>query len=191
MIPRSEIDAAKERIRIPGLWRILSLPGEPPTRDGVKFCSPLRPDRHPSCSFDNDCKLMSDWSTGQHYDAIKFLGEALGLQNGEATKRFLEIANGHQLSPSEHIVPQTAKRTEPRPRPDLSAIKPCSESDLEQIAKLRSIPVTGLRLARGRKLLFRYPDLHHGPCWLITDDARRNAILPQARWCVFPVLPNR
>jgi len=40
MIDRSEIDAAKERVRIPELWRILNLPGEPPSKDGVKFRSP-------------------------------------------------------------------------------------------------------------------------------------------------------
>lgn len=119
---------------------------------------------------------MTDWSRGQHYDAINFLGEVLGLQNGEATKRFLEIANGRRVSPPAHSTHQSATRTEPRPGPNLSAIKSCSESDLEQIVKLRSIPIVGLRLARDRNLLFSYSDPRHGPCWLITDDARRSAI---------------
>ena len=74
MIDRSEIDAAKERVRIPELWRILNLPGEPPSKDGVKFRSPLRPDNHANCSLSDGCRLMTDWSRGQHYDAIKFLG---------------------------------------------------------------------------------------------------------------------
>jgi hypothetical protein len=176
LMNRSELDTAKERLRIPELWRILNLPGEPATRDGVKFCSPLRSDSHPSCSFSDGCKLMTDWSRGQHYDAINFLGEVLGLQNGEATKRFLEIANGHQVSPPAHPTSQPTKRVEPRPGPDLRGVKPCSESDLEQIARVRSIPLVGLRLARDRKLLFSYYRPSHGPCWLITDDARRNAI---------------
>src|SRR5258708_27890747 len=95
---RSELDSAKERLRIPELWRILCLPGEPVTRDGVKFPSPLRPDVHPSCSFYDGGKLMTDWSTGQSYDAIGFVREALGIGKGEAIRRFLEIANGSQLS---------------------------------------------------------------------------------------------
>src|SRR5258707_47202 len=82
-VSRSEIELAKERLRIPELWRILNLPGEPSTRDGIKFSSPLRPDVHPSCSFYDDCKRMVDWSTGKSYDAIDFLAEALGLRNGE------------------------------------------------------------------------------------------------------------
>ncbi len=176
LIERSELDAAKERLRIPELWRILALPGEPVTRDGEKFSSPLRPDAHPSCSFYDGCKRMKDWSTDQDYDAIDFVGEALGLQNGEAIRKFKELANGHRVSLPARLTHRSATRTEPRPGPDLHGIEPCSESDLWEIAKLRSIPLVGLRLARERKLLFTYCDPHHGPCWLITDDARRSAI---------------
>src|SRR5712671_5487220 len=96
MISRSEIDAAKDRVRLPELCRILKLPGELPSRDGVKFPSPLRPDVHPSCSLYDGGRRMKDWSTGKDYDAVDFLGEALSLRNGEAIRRFLEIANGHQ-----------------------------------------------------------------------------------------------
>jgi hypothetical protein len=169
---RIELDLAKERLRIPELWRILSLPGEPATRDGVKFCSPLRPDAHPSCSFYDGCKRMKDWSTGGDYSAVDFLGEALGLCNGEAIRKFKELANCQRVSLPVSLGAHPAKRTcEPRPSPDLSAIEPCSQSDLWEIAKLRSIPLTGLELARARKLLFAYFDPRHGPCWLITDDA--------------------
>lgn len=41
-ISRSELDSAKDRLRIPELWRILGLPAEPPTREGVKFASRRR-----------------------------------------------------------------------------------------------------------------------------------------------------
>jgi hypothetical protein len=58
----------------------------------------------------------------------------------------------------------------------LTNIEPCGEEDLQQISKLRAISIEGLRLASERKLLFSYAYPHQGPCWLITDDARRNAI---------------
>jgi len=72
-----------------------------------------------------------------------------------------------------------ASKQEPtlgRPLPDLSGLEICCESDLEQIRRLRSIPLEGLVLAYERKLLFAYEDPFQGRCWVISDDARRNAI---------------
>lgn len=70
------------------------------------------------------------------------------------------------------------RETEPkvRPLPDLSGLELCCESDLEQISLLRSIPLEGLFLASERKLLFAYEHPFQGRCYVITDDARRNAI---------------
>jgi hypothetical protein len=96
-ICRSDLDSAKERLRIPEVWKLMGLPGEPPARDGVKFSSPLRPDLHPSCSLYEDGKRLRDWSTGKDYDAIDLIGEALGLQNGEAIRKFIELANGRHF----------------------------------------------------------------------------------------------
>ena len=59
---------------------------------------------------------------------------------------------------------------------DLTGIEKPSERDCEQISKLRKISMDGLMLARERNLLFCYDHPHQGRCWLITDDARRNAI---------------
>jgi CHC2 zinc finger len=58
----------------------------------------------------------------------------------------------------------------------LEGLERCNEEDLQQISTLRSIPIEGLRPASARKLLFSYRYPHQGRCWLITDDARRNAI---------------
>jgi len=63
-----------------------------------------------------------------------------------------------------------------KPPPDLSGLELCREGDLKQISKLRSIPIEGLLLAYARKLLFAYQNPFQGRCWVITDDARRNAI---------------
>jgi CHC2 zinc finger len=59
---------------------------------------------------------------------------------------------------------------------NLSGIEKPSARDCEQISKLRKISMDGLMLARERNLLFCYDHPHEGRCWLITDDARRNAI---------------
>src|SRR6266700_1739363 len=69
---------------------------------------------------------------------------------GDGTRAEAVLTLGGEWT--QDVAPLPKQQTEPRPGPDLSAIKPCSESDLEQIAKLRSIPLVGLRLARDRNL---------------------------------------
>jgi hypothetical protein len=144
---RSEIEAAKERIRLPELWKILALPGEPPRRDGVKFSSPLRPDTHPSCTFFDDGRRMIDWTTGKSYDGIDLLGETLGLKNGEAIRRFVEIANGYPV----RVDPAPSARPQPKAkatRPKLSGLRKAMPYELEQIAASRNISVRAAELAQ-------------------------------------------
>jgi hypothetical protein len=66
----------------------------------------------------------------------------------------------------------------PRPqRPlKLEDLEECTDEDLRQIFMLRAIPVDGLRLAHERRMLFAYNHHRHGRCFIISDDARRNAI---------------
>jgi hypothetical protein len=171
-IPRDRIEEAKARFTIPVLWRMLGLPGSPPAKDGVKFSSPFRPDKTPSCSLYDGGKLMTDWSLGKTYDGIAFVAEAKQLGNGEAFIDLLKMAGMSAAHVEEPI-----RVSEPaRGRPDLSSLGLCSDADLERISALRSIPLKGLGLARERKLLFACQDPCGSRCWVITDDARRNAI---------------
>jgi hypothetical protein len=147
MISRSDLDSAKDRLRIPELWRILKLPGEPVTRDGVKFCSPLRPDVHPSCSLRNGGKQMKDWSAGKDYDAVALLGAALGLRNGEAIRRFVEIANGHPATVVPAPVVPEQRHAEAQ-RPNLSSLRKADRSELKKIADSRRIDVRAVELAQ-------------------------------------------
>jgi hypothetical protein len=60
----------------------------------------------------------------------------------------------------------------------IKGLLPCSENDLWQLSRLRGIPIEGLRLAAERKLLWWYWYEPEGcACWLVTDDARRHAII--------------
>lgn len=147
MIDRAEIAAAKEKLRIDELWRILNLPGEPPARDGVKFASPVRPDAHPSCSLYHDFRRMKDWSTGKDYDAVDFLGDALGLRKGEAIRRFVEIANGRPITVDCVPVAQTQPKARAE-RPDLSRFTKGSRAELQRIADSRKIDLRAVELAQ-------------------------------------------
>jgi len=90
----SPLEVAKERLRIPALWVILTLPGRP----GRSCRSPFREDRNPSfVIFDNDRRFY-DHGTGQAGDAVDFLAMALGISNGDASRKLIELAG---------VIPQT------------------------------------------------------------------------------------
>jgi hypothetical protein len=170
MKSRSEIDEAKDRVRLPELSRILNLPGELPSRDGVKFPSPLRPDAHPSCSFYDGCRRMKDWSTGKDYDAVDFLGEALSLRNGEAIRRFLEIANGHRPTAEQTPVSRAPQKTEQSSKPDLSRLLSGSTEAWAQVARARQIDVAAVRLAQELGTL-RFGKVCGHLSWVLLDSS--------------------
>jgi hypothetical protein len=170
-ISRSDLDAAKDRLRLPELWRILNLPGEPPTRDRVKFSSPLRPDAHPSCSFYDDCRRMMDWSTGKKYDGVTMLGESLGLKNAEAIRRFVEIANGVPFTtdraPVDRPQPEPKAKTE---RPVLSGFAKGNRAELQRIADGRNIDIRAIELAQDLGTL-RVGEVCGYQSWILFDQS--------------------
>ncbi len=85
------ITEAKDRLTIPTLWRIMSLPSDPPARDGV-YCSPFREERNPSFSIFANGTRFKDHATGESGDAITFYAMARGIENREAVKQFLTLA---------------------------------------------------------------------------------------------------
>lgn len=89
---------AKDRLRIPELWRQLGLPGEP-----AKSCrSPLRADdTNPSFSVFNDGLLWKDHGgTGEHGDAIDFLARARNLSLKDAIAEFKRLAGIEGIAPA-------------------------------------------------------------------------------------------
>lgn len=171
---RSNLDGAKERLRLPELWRFLNLAGEPPTRDGVKFSSPLRPDAHPSCSFYNGCRRMRDWSTGKDYDAVDFLGEALGLKNGEAIRGVLEIAIGGPITVDYAPIVRPQPKTKAE-RPILSGFTKATRIEAQRIADSRKIDIRAVELAQdlGRFELAKYAVTSPGFCLMKAGSAPR------------------
>lgn len=166
-ITRIELDAAKDCLRLPELWRILNLPGEPPTEDGVKFASPLRPDAHPSCSFYDDCRRMMDWSQGKSYDGVAIIGEVLGLKNGRAIQRFVEIANGRPIN----LPPPSLIEAKPKlERPLLSGFVKGSRGELQRIADTRKIDVRAVELAQDLGTL-RIGEVCGFQSWILFDES--------------------
>lgn len=85
------IPEAKVRLTIPSLWALLTLPGDPPARDGV-YRSPFREERNPSFSIFANGTRFRDHATGESGDAITFYAMARGIENRDAVKEFLNLA---------------------------------------------------------------------------------------------------
>lgn len=82
------LHGAKARLRIPELWRLLCLPGEP----GKSCRCPWRNDHNPSFSIFDDGTRWKDHGTGEHGDAIDFLAQARDLSNADAIREFKRLA---------------------------------------------------------------------------------------------------
>lgn len=166
---RPEIASAKDRLRIPELWRLLELSGEP-----SRIChSPFREDRKASFSVYDDGRQAKDFATGDHFDAIDFLGKARGIANGEAVRQFLELANGRPCTPAP-ISSQCRHKVEDSILPDLSWLRDGSESELRQVANSRGLDFYAVWTAQDMGLL-RFGEIRGLSSWILTDCSGRCA----------------
>ena len=160
---------AKERLRIPDLWRRLDLPGEPK----ASCKSPFREDRRASFSVSADGLLFNDFTTGAGGDAIDFLQLATGLSREAACRKFIELAGGSVSSPLPTIKRSPAA-PQAREKPALPAMRRGTMAELETLAKLRAVSVAACILANDAGLV-RFADWKGKPAWIVTDNERLNA----------------
>ncbi len=160
---------------------------ELPTRDGVKFRSPLRHDRNPSCTIKGN--VLFDWSTGEHFDAIDLFAAAKNISNGEAIRELAERLNiagrVQDLGQNARKRQVTTVITSPaRTEPIASQSAPVAfdesrptDDDFAAILAARSWPedaLSGLLLAHDLGVL-RFGKVCGCPCWIVTDEGRRIA----------------
>jgi len=156
-----------------------------PDRDGVKFCSPLRPDKSPSCSIKGD--LFTDWSTGQHLDAIDFYATAKGMSTPDAIRELGErygIAAGSGQSSgkvrmgggSPAAVTQSETLAVVAGDDLLSDPGEPEDEDFEALRASRLLPEAtgGLELAYQVGVL-RFGMVCGFPSWVVTDSSNRSA----------------
>ncbi len=97
---------AKQRLRIPELWRLLGLSGEP-----AKSCRvPWREDKNPSGSVYDEGRRFHDHATDEDFDAPDFLARARNLSLKDAIAEFKRMA-GVEAAP-----PAAPPRSNPSPR---------------------------------------------------------------------------
>lgn len=177
---------------IPEAWRLLGLPGEPPTRDGQLFCSPFRPDRRPKCYLRDNLTSFVDWAAGiEGTGTVGFVALALGFSH-DATQRNAEDRNAiDQWFAGKGRLNMDARyhrnfgatlsshfpNGHGTPRPKNMAyldfrLKPEETERLERatqrLAALRKLPLSGVRMAVQRGLvIFGYnrPPTKENPSW--------------------------
>lgn len=162
---KSPIEYAKERLTIHELWTRLNLPGRP-----AKSCRcPWREDRNPSFSIHPDGQLWNDFATGEGGDAVDFLAKASGLSNGDAARRFIELAGGSGEAPK---VLRTEAQAKPAPiLPD--DLKPGGASEWRKLSRLRSIATEAIEMAANAGHL-RFCEYRNQAAWVILDSTGRN-----------------
>jgi hypothetical protein len=161
------IQDAKERLRIPDLWRHFGFPGEP-----CKSCRcPWREDRKPSFSVTPDGRAWNDFGTGEAGDAVAFLQRASGLSQKEACRKFIQLAGG-RITPMPRAV--NTQKEPPRMKPSFPDFSKGTPADVRHLSALRNVSPGALALAQSRGLLW-FATLKDCPAWIVTDSARLNA----------------
>jgi CHC2 zinc finger len=159
-----EIESAKERLRIPEIWRLLQCPGEP----GTSCQAPYREDRKPSFSVYRDGMRWKDFGSGEGGDAIDFLGKVRGVTNGEAVRQFLELASGIPCEPPRRFRQKVEHKE--RPKPNLTGFRRGWVHELDQLAATRRITRKAVEVARDMGLL-RFAQICGFNSWVIRDES--------------------
>jgi hypothetical protein len=172
MTSRTAIDAAKQRLNIPTLWRLLKLPGKP-----NRTCrSPFRRDKHPSFSIFDQGRAAKDHATGQDYDGPSFLAAALGIPIAEALKEFVAMA-GEEVRDQVSLRERIHAERSPEPahqKPDLSKFRIPAKAELRAIARDRGLALAAPEIAK-RLGCLKVGEVCGLPSWILTDPAGRNA----------------
>jgi hypothetical protein len=169
----SPLEVAKERLRIPALWAILSLPGKP----GRSCRSPFREDRNPSFSIHDDDQRFYDHATGQGGDAVDFLAMALGISNGDASRKLIELAGVIPRTPHFREARHTDGGDEEgkaRKRESWPTFDAPTDAEIKAIAELRGLSNEAVSLAAEAGLLW-CANCDEGQAWIVTDSRRINA----------------
>ena len=169
----SPLQAAKERLSIPALWAMLSLPGRP----GRSCRSPFREDRNPSFSIYDDGRKWKDHATGEGGDAVDFVAVAFGISNEEACRKLIELAGAGVIPQVSHFPrgerePDDAKRSF---RLELPALMPYSEELAQRVANSRCLNATAVEFAYHWLKTLVFATVCEAPSWILTDASRRSA----------------
>lgn len=150
----------------------IELPG-----DGVKFRSPFRRDKVPSCTVRGN--QFTDWSRGDHLDQIGFFAAAKGVSPGDAIRdlaKIFQIVGDFPVFTygTAHPTEGQDLKSKSDRRATWPAFQKPSIHEISQIAELRGLGIEGVKIAAERGLLFCTTD-RGSQAWAVTDSERVNA----------------
>jgi hypothetical protein len=163
-----KIQAAKDKVKIPELWRICGYTGEP--RCGAVNRCPWREDKNPSFSITPDGRLWNDF-TDAGGDAVVFLERAFKIDRKTAMYKLLDIAFGDGTAPAVRYQSE-AKPYRQRNKPELPGdLHRGTKAELQQLADLRKLKLGGLMVASDLGLL-QFCKWEFADAWVIMDSSR-------------------
>lgn len=160
MTASPSISEIAERLEIPQLWQVLSLPG----KSGKCVCSPFREDSSPSFSVYQDSGRwrFRDHATAEHGDALDFVRLARGCDAAEA----LRWAKALLGLPEKTIsAPEEKKRWIPDLRPGTGA-------EMNALGERRGFGIEAQREATSRGF-FGFTEFAAASCWAVRDCRRQ------------------
>jgi hypothetical protein len=160
---------AKNRLRIPELWRLCGLPGEPRK---MAIC-PFHPDRSPSFSIYDEGRHWKCFSGCGGGSAVDFIQKARGLSLRDACRELVRLAGGGFALPVAPRHSPPVARISPD-KVDLAHTAPGTAADWQALAALRNLSPDAAALASRRGLL-RFGRHAGHPAWIVTDSTRHNA----------------
>lgn len=176
---KHDIHSLKELLRIPAVWAILGLQGDP-----APSCrSPFRPDRTPSFSIFDDGRQWKDFSTGEAGDVINFLARALDIDSRQATLRFIEMAGGASIPTGfrdrtavsdRHERDERTAKEKAAKRAKWSKSSSNDPEARQTTAQSRNVSTEALK--SGEEIgTIRYSELFEFKCWILTDESGLSA----------------
>ena len=177
---------AKARYRVPDMWQMLGLPGEP--RRQCK--SPLRDDHIPSFSIFDDGRAWKDWGTGEGGDIIELARCATGWTHAEIRSWLMErmCIDFPECSGSVSLKGlEPAKRTLESPK---IIDWPCrlvtgTKETWKSFAKLRGLHPRSVERMVKLELL-RFGTVEGLECYIVMDESQRAAEIRRVDGNPFP-----
>jgi hypothetical protein len=182
MNDRDTIERAKAALPLPELWRKLGWAGEP-----KKSCRvPYRPDdaRESGSVFlrASGQWCFHDFKGGETFDEIALLAHVESLSNGDACRRFLELAGitgtaSAMTAPPSSFKPRppvVAPDTKPPCKPYLGTLREPTLAECETLADVRNLSPDAVKAAACDGLL-RIGERLGCASWVLTDETGWNA----------------
>ena len=159
------LQEAKERVRVPDLWREFGYEGEPRK---ACFCPFHENTRTPAFSVFDDGKGWKCHAGCGEGSVIDFLAKAKGLSEEEACKEILRRAGANPEPPPrrESLKPEALQ---------LPPLREYSQSIAQAVADSRGLNITAVEFAYHWLKTVVFAKVCEEPSWILTDSSNRSA----------------